>query len=94
MLHANLATHYIPSARLPDLTAAISALSVAAGDETKLRSLLNDFQSKSPLPQGNLSEQLPKINAIFGGKPSVESIYAACKAEGQFGRDIVAMMMK
>lgn len=89
-----MATHYIPSARLPEVTAAMSALGDAVGNETTLCSLLNDFQSKEPLPKGDLAEKISRINAIFGGKPSVEAIYAACEAEGEFGRETAEMMAK
>jgi Enoyl-CoA hydratase/isomerase len=107
VLHAGLATHYIPSAMLPELQTAIlnclTSQKVTAGDnnvqlETSLRSILNQFQSRTPLPSGELPKHFDTISGIFGGgKESLEEIYDACKdfsRGGEFGRMAAELMTK
>jgi enoyl-CoA hydratase/carnithine racemase len=101
VLHAGLATHYIPSSLLPELQNAI--LNTLNKNENReqleisLRSVFNEFQSRAPLPTGELSQRIPTISHIFGGnKKSLEEIYDACKApgSGEFGQATAEMMAK
>jgi enoyl-CoA hydratase/carnithine racemase len=104
VLHAGLATHYIPSSLLPELqNAIVQTLSLVnstanpAQLETSLRTVLNQFQSRAPLPPGELPQHFDTISRVFGGgKRSVEEIYEACKAprSGEFGKKAAEMMIK
>ena len=107
MLHAGLATHYIPSAVLPLLALRIDALfsqrasgrngatAGGDGDHTKLCLLLNEFQAQSPLPQGNLAPHMNAVDTLFGEeRSSVEEIITACKAADDFGRHAAMLMDK
>ena len=101
VLHAGLATHYIPSQLLPELQNAILHYLSLTKDqmrlETDLRSLFNEFQSRAPLPSGELPQYMDTISRIFGGgKKSLEEIYQACKAPntGIFGDTTAEQMAK
>lgn len=95
VLHAGLATHFIRSALLPDVEAAIAALGAAAADEAALRRTLNQFAGRAPLPAGQLRGRMADIDAAFCGKGSVEEVYAACEAAGAgWGADTTALMAK
>jgi enoyl-CoA hydratase/carnithine racemase len=106
MLHAGLATHYIPSTLLPKLQNAIlntleTTTSTAVESknqlETSLRSVLNEFQSRTPLPTGELLQHTETISRVFGGNnKSVEEIYEACMApeSGDFGKVTAELMSR
>jgi hypothetical protein len=112
VLHAGLATHYIPSELLPELQNAILHCISSTGTthahsadintqniqlEISLRSLLNEFQSRTPLPSGELTQHMKTISRIFGGgKKSLEEMYNACKepSSGEFGKETAALMAK
>jgi len=93
--HAGLATHYIPSSLLGELYQAMQDLGPAAGDERQLRTLLNDFQGRAPLPEGQLPSRQADIDRLFGGKSSVAEVHRACRESGgDFGKEALAAMAK
>lgn len=102
MLHAGLATHYIPSKLLPELQNAILKTTTTATNNknqlgSSLRSLLNEFQSREPLPAGELPQHVEAISRIFGGgNKSLEEIYEACTApkSGEFGKAAAELMAR
>ena len=94
VFNAGLATHYIPSAKLSKVEAALASLGSNVGNETSVRSLLNDFQGKEPMPEGILPRLMPKINSIFNSKPNVEAIYEACRKGGDFGKETIYLMAR
>ena len=95
VLQAGLTTHYIPSQLLPELQQRLISLGAAANTQNSVGLLLNELQARAPLPEGELAAQRQAIDAIFGGKSSVEEIYAACKADdAEFARQAAALMAK
>lgn len=56
MKHATLATHYLPSALLPELEAAIQGLGHGASKQS-IGELLDSFQARTQVPAGELAAQ-------------------------------------
>lgn len=94
VLHAGLATHYVPSDALGELRGAVAALGAAAGDERALGAALAGVQARRPVPAGDLPARRPAIDAVFSGKASLEEVYEACEAHGEFGRATAEAMAK
>lgn len=93
--HAGIATHYIPSQLLPQVHQSIVSLGAAAKDPAVLGELLSSYEQREPLPDGQLHAIRPDIDFCFGGKQSVEDIYAELeRSGGQWGIDTIALMSK
>lgn len=91
--HAGIATHYIPSQHLPEVLQAIEDLGPAARDAGRLGELLASFERREALPEGTLKSMRADIDFCFGGKGSVEEVYAECeRSGGQWGIDAIAQM--
>lgn len=79
VLEAQLATHYIPSALLPELEEAIVGLGAAASDKGRVAQLLGDFQTRTPVPPpSGLLLELNRLADIFV-LARLENIYAALR---------------
>jgi enoyl-CoA hydratase/carnithine racemase len=95
VLHAGIATHYVPSALLPEVEKSLEGLGSAATSLHKINEVLNDFQRQEPLPDGTLPSMRDDIDAIFGGQCSVEGIYRACeRRQGQLGQEVLELLQK
>ncbi|KAL4457481.1 hypothetical protein ABPG75_012346 [Micractinium tetrahymenae] len=93
--HAGIATHYIPSKHLPEVQQSIEDMGLAASDAGRLGELLTSFERREALPEGQLAAKRADIDFCFGGKGSVEEIYAECeRSGGQWGIDAIAQMSK
>jgi enoyl-CoA hydratase len=83
MIHAGLATHYVPSADLPALFEALAHTSPEAA--------LHRFAvDPGPAP---LAAHRERIDRAFG-QPSVEAILAALAREGEWGAHILAELAR
>ena len=92
---SGLATHYVPSQLLPQVDASVAARGAGAADAGRVRAVLNDYQSRTPLPQGTLPGLQTEIDALFGGKASVEEVHEACRrAGGAFAKEALALLNK
>lgn len=93
VMHAGLATHYVPTHLLGRLEKAVLGLDIGAHSLPKL---LSEHQEMESLPAGSLSaDTMQQIESLFGGKSSVEEIYEACKASGtEFAQQTLEMMQK
>ena len=79
-VYAGLATHYVGSARLPDLEAALAAADWRADDaESVASAVIGRFAGDPGTPA--LGEHQAAIDRCFA-QDSVESIFAALEAEG------------
>jgi enoyl-CoA hydratase/carnithine racemase len=95
VLHAGLATHYVSSELLNELKREIGAIGQAAGDERAVGAVLAWFQGRRAVPAGELlPTHRAAIDAIFSNKDSLEDVYAACEAHGEFGRTTAEAMAK
>ncbi|KAL0044674.1 hypothetical protein WJX82_005007 [Trebouxia sp. C0006] len=76
---STLATHYLPSSRLPELEEAIQGLGSKAGKHSAVHHLITSFEEKdTPPQQSDLLLHLPEMNACFN-QDSVEAIHASLK---------------
>lgn len=91
---AGIATHYIPSKYLPQVQQAIIELGPKASDAGVLGAVLDGYEQKEALPQGQLESMRADIDFCFGGRQSVEGIYEACERAGQWGIDTIGLMSK
>lgn len=90
--HAGIATHYILSSLLPELTSTIQNTlatlmlhdSTSKEGEQHLRSVLNEFQHRHCIPtDGDLVRHAPTIQRIFDDNTkSLEYVYDACRRDG------------
>lgn len=78
VLKSKVATHYVPSAALPELEAALKGLGAGA-DAGSVRELLDDFQARTPLPEGQLAQQRQDIDSVFLNPGSVEAVHEALR---------------
>ena len=79
-VHAGLATHFVPKAQLPGLSAALALDGVAA---------LGEFAA--PLPGFSLATQRDAIDRCFSAG-SVDEILARLENEGEWGRATIATL--
>ncbi|KAL6768295.1 HIBCH1 [Auxenochlorella protothecoides x Auxenochlorella symbiontica] len=93
--HATLATHYLPSALLPELEAAIQGLGHGASKQS-IGELLDSFQARTQVPAGELAAQRRDIDAAFVGRKSVEEVYAALEqhANQTWARGVLDLICK
>ncbi|KAL3135650.1 hypothetical protein ABBQ38_006131 [Trebouxia sp. C0009 RCD-2024] len=79
---ATLATHYLPSHRLPELEQALHDLGPQAAHHSSVHTLLCSLEEKDTAPQqSDLLLRLPEMSACFN-KDSVEDVYAALQELG------------
>ena len=79
-VHAGLATHFVPKAKLPELSAAVATNGVTS---------LAEFAE--PLPPFTLAGELAAINRCFSAQ-SVAGILARLAKEGAWGEKMVATL--
>lgn len=93
--HAGLATHYIPSEKIPDLESALTSIGKDAGSIHVVNKCIWEFQNAQEVPRGDLINKIETIIDIFSGKESIEEIYAACKRHNtSFGSEIMVQLKK
>ena len=92
---AGVATHYVPSALLPELEEAIVKLGRECTVE-QVREILDKFEARTALPEGELSVRRRDIDAAFGGKGGVEEVHAALAAypDQEWAQSVLAMINK
>lgn len=93
--HAKVATHYVASKHLPELQQALEGLGTAAADAREVGRVLDAFEAREALPEGEIAGIKPTVDLVFGGRASVEEVYAACeRLGGQWGVEAIGLMSK
>ncbi|KDD73109.1 2-enoyl-CoA hydratase [Helicosporidium sp. ATCC 50920] len=95
-LRAGIATHYVPSAALPDLLRALEGLGRGASSGT-VQQVLDTFQAREAVPEAaGFEETLAQSRALFDGAGSLEEIYRRLEdAQGNaWARSALEMMSK
>ena len=97
VLHAGIATHYIPSVRIPEAEDAIAELGWQASSLKRVNDCLFKIQQEEEIPEGELNGKIDVIDDIFGReRKNVEEIYEACDrySSTALGREIANQLRK
>jgi 3-hydroxyisobutyryl-CoA hydrolase len=92
LVAAGLATHYVPSDKMPELEKRL--ISLNSGEETAVKSAIEEFSEKTDLENESILNKLPIIDKCFC-KDTVAEIIASFKTEaGQEGNGWIGPVLK
>ncbi|MGV0762016.1 enoyl-CoA hydratase/isomerase family protein [Tistrella mobilis] len=80
-LALGIATHFVPSAKLSELTEALSQVTAGAGADAEVEAVLNRFSDAAAAGTPQITQHLPTINACFAGD-DMAGILARLPVEG------------
>lgn len=92
MVATGLATHFIPSEKLQELENRL--LSLNSGNETAIRTVIEEFSLSVQPEEGSILNKLPTINKCFS-KETVEEIITSFEAEASIeGNEWIGPVLK